>query len=112
MRIVFDQGTPVPMRRYLANHRVATAFELGWSELNNGELLTAAEAQFDALITTDQHLRHQQNLVNRKIAILVLPFASWPKLKRHISEIVAAIERLKPGNYVVLDLNLLRRDPN
>jgi hypothetical protein len=94
----------VPMRRYLTNHSVATAFELGWSELNNGELLKAAEVQFDALITTDQHLQRQQNLVKRKIAILVLPFASWPKLERHMSEIAVAIDRLKPGDYVVLDL--------
>jgi hypothetical protein len=67
VRIVFDQGTPVPLRRYLATHSVTTAFELGWSQLNNGELLTAAEAQFDALITTDQHLHQQQNLLNRKL---------------------------------------------
>jgi hypothetical protein len=93
------------MRRYLASHSVATAFELGWSELNNGALLTAAEAEFDALITTDQHLHQQQNLVNRKIAILVLPFASWPKLERHMSEIAAAIDRLKPGDYLMLDLS-------
>jgi hypothetical protein len=84
VRIVFDQGTLVPIRRYLANHSVATAFELGWSALNNGALLTAAEAKFDALITTDRH--QQQNLVNRKIAILVLPFASWPKLERHMPQ--------------------------
>jgi len=50
-----------------------------------------------ALITTDQHLHQQQNLVNRKIAILVLPFASWPKLERYSSEIVSAIESLKNG---------------
>ena len=100
----------MPVRRYLVNHSVATAFELGWSGLSNGELLSAAEEQFDALITTDQHLHQQQNLANRKIAILVLPFASWPKLERHISEIVAAIEMLQPGDSGIdrLQLRLLR----
>jgi hypothetical protein len=92
------------MRRHLPNHSVFTAFELGWSELSNGELLAAAETRFDALVTTDQHLRQLQNLVNRKIAILVLPFASWPRLERNISEIVSAIDMLKPGDYVALDL--------
>jgi hypothetical protein len=57
------------MRRHLPNHSVFTAFELGWSELSNGELLAAAETRFDALVTTDQHLRQQQNLVNRKIFV-------------------------------------------
>jgi len=31
-------------------------------------------------------------------------FASWPKLEKHMSEIVAAIEMLKPGDYVALHL--------
>ena len=33
MRIVFDQGTPAPLRRALSGHTVTTAFELGWSNL-------------------------------------------------------------------------------
>jgi hypothetical protein len=68
------------LRRYLPGHTIATAFEMGWAEFGNGDLLLEAEAQFDALVTTDQNLRYQQNLANRRLAILVLPFASWPKL--------------------------------
>ena len=71
MKIVFDQGTPAPLRRALSGHTVATAFELGWSDLANGDLLQQAEAQFDLLITTDQNLRYQQNLAGRRVAILV-----------------------------------------
>jgi hypothetical protein len=56
MKILFDQGTPVPLRHYLQSHEVTTAFELGWSTLSNGELLRPAEASFDLLITTDQQL--------------------------------------------------------
>ncbi len=78
MRVLFDQGTPVPLRKHLAEHDVVTAFEAGWSEPANGELLAKAEAQFDLFITTDQQLRYQQNLTGRKISILVLPSASWP----------------------------------
>jgi hypothetical protein len=62
MRILFDQGTPVPLRHSLTPHEVATALEMGWSNIENGELLAAAEEQFDALVTTDQNLRYQQNL--------------------------------------------------
>ena len=72
--------------------QATTAFEMGWAEFSNGDLLLEAEAQFNALVTTDQNLRYQQNLANRRLAILVLPFASWPKLERHKSKIVAAIE--------------------
>src|SRR5215470_17200064 len=100
MRILFDHGTPVPLRRILRNHEVATAYELGWAELANGALLSAAEAKFDALITTDQSLRYQQNLGDRKLAILVLPTTSWPQIQAHIGQIVAAVDALNPGDLV------------
>ena len=82
MRILFDQGTPAPFRDHLPGHSVETAYELGWSALRNGELLAKAEAAFDLLITTDRNLRHQQNLAERRIAILVLPTTSWPRLQK------------------------------
>jgi len=52
VRVLFDQGTPVPLRNYLPEHKVATAAEMGWSTLSNGELLDAAEREFDLLVTT------------------------------------------------------------
>jgi len=66
VRILFDQGTPAPLRDYLGEHEITTAAEIGWSTLSNGELLDAAEQQFDLLVTTDQALRDQQHLAERK----------------------------------------------
>ena len=43
MKVLFDQGTPVPLRQVLDSHSVDTAHELGWSNLQNGALLDAAE---------------------------------------------------------------------
>ena len=43
MKILFDQGIPVPLRGRLSGHDVVTAYELGWSTLKNGELIAAAE---------------------------------------------------------------------
>jgi hypothetical protein len=62
MRILFDQGTPAPLRRALKNHSVSTAYEMGWAELSNGTLLRSAESEFDVLITTDRNIRYQQSL--------------------------------------------------
>jgi hypothetical protein len=70
VRILFDHGVPVPLRHHLPDHEIRTAYELEWSTLRNGELLARAEAQFDALITTDRHLKNQQNLSTLRIAIL------------------------------------------
>jgi hypothetical protein len=62
MKILFDHGTPVPLRRFLQGHDVSTAYEMGWSKMTNGDLLNAAqEAGFDVLLTTDQNLRYQRN---------------------------------------------------
>ena len=50
MKILFDQGTPVPLRKHLVGHTVETAFERGWSTLENGVLLAVAEEAFDLLL--------------------------------------------------------------
>lgn len=92
----------MPLRDHLAGHEVRSAYELGWSTLRNGELLARAEQQFDALITTDRNLRNQQNLVGRRIAILVLPTTSWPRLQKMTDRIVAALGALEPGQLIEL----------
>ena len=100
MRILFDQGTPVPLRRHLTRHVVDTAFERGWSALHNGELLDVAEQEgYDLLITTDQNLRYQQQLAARQLAIIVLLSTSWPRIQRRIEAIQATVERVVPGRY-------------
>jgi hypothetical protein len=99
MLILFDQGTPLPLKDHLLTHTVATAFELGWSNLENGKLLQAAETSFDLLITTDQQLRFQQNLAGRRLAVLVLLSTSWPRIRQCIPQIQDAIEQIKPGDY-------------
>jgi hypothetical protein len=59
-----------------------------------------AEAAFDALVTTDKNLRHQQNLAARRLAILVLPTTNWAELHKHEARIAAAINSLKPGDFI------------
>jgi hypothetical protein len=100
LKVVFDQGVPVPLRSRLIEHEIATAYELGWSALKNGELITAAEsASYDILLTTDQNLKYQQNLAARRIGIVVLLSTSWPRMQKYIETIAAAIARSKMGSY-------------
>jgi hypothetical protein len=100
VRILFDQGTPVPLRRSLDGHLVATAYELGWSTVTNGDLIRLAEREgYELLITTDTNLRYQQNLWQRSIAILVLTTTSWPRIRQFSVEIQAAIAAIKAGDY-------------
>ncbi len=105
MRVLFDQGTPVPLRESLGEHYVSTAYERGWSTLSNGELLDAAEREgFEVLLTTDRNLRHQQDLRARSIAIVVLTTTSWPRIQREIPAVVRAINSAVPRRYVEVRL--------
>jgi hypothetical protein len=101
VRILFDQGTPVPLRQVIVNHTVSTAYGLGWSTLKNGELLQAAEdAGFEVMVTTDTNLKYQQNLATRKISVVVLTSTSWPRIRAVSEQVIAAIEMSAMGSYV------------
>ena len=101
MRILFDQGTPVPLRRSLRRHQVETAYERGWSTLKNGELLDAAERDgFDVFVTTDSNLKYQQQLAVRRIAIVVLTTTDWRRIQVNVHEVVRAIDAASSPGYV------------
>lgn len=87
MLILFDQGTPVGIRKHLSQHTVKTAREQGWSTLTNGELLGEAErAGFEVFLTPDKNLVHQQNLIGRKIAIVVLGQNRWKLVRARLED--------------------------
>jgi hypothetical protein len=105
MLILFDQGTPLGIRDSLHNHTVKTAHEQGWSVLLNGELLRVAEqAGFDVLLTTDKNLLYQQNLSERKIAIVVLGRSRWSLIRPVLDQVARAINEAKPGSYAVVEV--------
>ncbi len=100
MRILFDQGTPVPLRKILTSHQVETAFERGWSTLTNGELLASAEQEgFEVFVTTDRNLQDQQNLGELRIAIVVLSSTSWPRIEMAARKVQQAIDTALPGSF-------------
>jgi len=100
VKILFDQGIPAPLRSFLPNHSVVTAYEKGWSTLKNGDLILAGESEgIEVFVTTDSNLKYQQNLQRRTIAIVVLLSTSWPRIQKRLSAVVAAIEGSSPGSY-------------
>jgi glutamate racemase len=105
MLILFDHGTPAPLRSFLQRHTIKKTQDLGWDTLNNGELLRAAEeAAFEVFLTTDKNIRYQQNLAGRVIAIVVLGNSRWPLVQRHVDRVVAAIDAAKPGTYTEVEI--------
>ena len=108
MRVLFDQGTPVPIARFLSAHSVRTTLQEGWDRFSNGDLLRVAEAAgFDVLLTTDNSLAYQQNLKDRKLAIIVLSRNRWRLVQRMIPEVVAAVDSAAPGCYIVVTIPIL-----
>ena len=105
MRILFDQGVPAPLRKYLTGHHVETAYERGWATMENGKLLTAAQTAFDLFLTTDKNLRYQQNLAGRTIAIAVLPTTQWPLLEAQVDSSTAQIGTIQPGSFVDITIS-------
>jgi hypothetical protein len=104
MLILFDHGTPRGIARFLPGHTVVRARERGWDTLTNGDLLGEAEAAgFEVFVTADKNIRYQQNLVGRKIAVVVLSSPQWPVARLHAAEIVAAINAASPGSYAEVE---------
>ena len=105
MLILFDNGTPAPLRYALKGHVVVEAIERGWDRLLNGELIAAAEAAgFELLVTTDKNMRYQQDLKGRKIAFVVIGNQQWPTLRRYVGRVVAAVNAATPGSYAEVDI--------
>ena len=106
MLVLFDNGTPRTLARFLIDHHMVTeARARGWEELENGELLKEAEAAgFEVLITTDKNLRYQQNLKGRKIALVVLGQGRWSLIRHYVSQVVAAVNAATPGSFVEVEI--------
>lgn len=88
----------MPLRNFLPEHDVSTAYELEWSE----------QAGFEVLITTDQNPHYQQNLESREIAIVVFLSTSWPKIQEKTSSIVDSLDNLESETYleiIILDVD-------
>jgi len=99
MKILLDECVPWPMHRLLTGHECRTAQQCGWGGLKNGQLLQKAENEFDLFITSDQNLRYQQNLGERKIAILELSTNKLRRIETAVETVRSAVAQIKPGEF-------------
>jgi hypothetical protein len=88
-----------------AGHSVTEARERGWATLKNGELLSAAkEAGFEVLITADENIRYQQNLKERRIAIVVLTQLRWRLVRNKLNEIAATVNAAGTRSFAEVEI--------
>jgi len=73
MKLLLDENLPKKLRNDFPEHTVVTLREHGWLGKSNGELLQLMIAEkFDALLTFDKNLQHQQNFKKYPVAVVVL----------------------------------------
>ena len=73
MRILLDENMDRKLKQaFEAEHDVTTVRDQGWSGKKNGDLLRAAEAEFDVLVTMDTNMQHQQNLSLYNLAVVLI----------------------------------------
>jgi predicted nuclease of predicted toxin-antitoxin system len=104
VKVLVDECVPSKLARLLSGHTFTTAQQRGWGGFKNGKLLEAAEREFDLFLTSDRNLQYQQNLRDRKIAILLLATNHWPTLKKYSSLVQAALDKIKPSEFVRVEI--------
>lgn len=103
MKILFDEGVPRQLRHLLAGYEITLVQEAGWSGVKNGRLLRLAqEGGFTVFVTSDQELKHQQNLKDCTLAIIVLPYNRRKWMPLLAPELQTVLRRVQRGDYVEL----------
>jgi predicted nuclease of predicted toxin-antitoxin system len=103
MRVLLDENIPRKLRHlFETGVEVATVGYLGWKGKKNGELLRIAQNEFDAFITMDKGIPHQQNLSNLKIGIVLLKARSnrYEDLASLMNQVNVVLKTLKNGQIV------------
>jgi hypothetical protein len=102
VRILLDESLPRPLARLLPEHDVRTVGAMGWAGKRNGELLRLAAAEFDAPLTADQNLEHQQSLdaLPMAVIILVAPTNRIQSLRPLIPSLLATLQTLESRRLV------------
>lgn len=104
MKVLFDENVPAPLREFLKPHSEATVQEQGWAGISNGDLVRRSEGVFDVLLLADKNLRYQQNLAQRRVALVELPTNRWPLLQTMLPRILEAVASATPGSYTVIKM--------
>ena len=106
MRVLLDENLDWRLRRgFDAAHEVETVQYRGWRGKKNGDLLKAAAAEFDAFVTLDSNLEHQQNVGSLDLAVVVIRAASadLADVEPALPELNALLPLVEPGrSYVVV----------
>jgi predicted nuclease of predicted toxin-antitoxin system len=105
MRILLDECLPRRLKDELAEHEVRTVPDCGWQGKKNGELLSLAAGEYDAFVTVDAGIEHQQSLGSLSIAVVALRARSnrIEDLRPLMPRLRQALDALRPGQWVTVE---------
>jgi predicted nuclease of predicted toxin-antitoxin system len=106
MKILLDENLPHELRLLLIPmHEVFTVSYLGWSALENGDLLSqAASTGFEAPITKDQGIEHEQNMADLPMSVVVIRAKTnkIDDIRPVVPELLSALGSLTPRSLVIV----------
>ena len=102
MKILLDHCVPGRLANALVGHEVATTRKAGWDRLRNGDLLSAAANRFDVLITVDRGMKHQHDLENLPLAVILIRAISnrLEDVLPAIPDVLRELNQLQPNTLV------------
>jgi predicted nuclease of predicted toxin-antitoxin system len=105
MKLLLDECVDWRLLRDLTDFEVKTVGQMGWTGIDNGALLKAAEREFDAFVTVDKNLSFQQDLTGFAISVVVLRARSLrlADLRKLVPELKAALRDAKKGKVQIVE---------
>lgn len=103
MRVLLDENVDRRLKPLFDEGvEVVTVVERGWGSLTNGALLSAAEAEFDAIVTMDRNIPHQQNVESFAVGLVIIRAFSNRKaaVEPLMPEVNRALAAIQPGEVV------------
>jgi predicted nuclease of predicted toxin-antitoxin system len=103
VRVLLDEDLPIRLRSHFPQGvHVETVDYRGWKGRKNGELLSAAESDFDVLVTMDDNLPDQQNIQQFDLAVVILRARSksLADLLELMPQLEQSLNQLRPGDAV------------
>jgi hypothetical protein len=101
MIVLLDENIPRKLKWRLIERdfEVITVPERGWAGMTNGELLSRAEDEFDALLTMDQGIEHQRNIASHALGVVtvVAPNNEYETLLPLVPEMTEALRQVEAG---------------
>ena len=99
MKILLDECVDRRLAKYIEGFSVQTVAEMGWTGIDNGDLLARAQSEFDVFVTVDRNLSFQQHLPKFTIAVVLIasPSNRLGDLVRLVPDICLALPNAPKG---------------